>query len=76
MELETAVRPGCNLVNAIWRDGFYDRVRFQEEMKYGRRSGADFGPIDTVKFAEAVGAQASLSSARRISCRSCAKRCK
>jgi acetolactate synthase I/II/III large subunit len=58
VELETAVRLGCNLVHVIWRDGFYNMVRFQEEMKYGRRSGTDFGPIDTVKFAEAAGARA------------------
>lgn len=57
VELETAVRLGCNLVHVIWRDGHYDMVRFQEEMKYGRRSGTDFGPIDTVRFAEAAGAQ-------------------
>jgi acetolactate synthase-1/2/3 large subunit len=26
-------------------------------LKYGRRSGVDFGPIDTVRFAEAMGAR-------------------
>lgn len=57
VELETAVRLRCNLVHVIWRDGCYDMVRFQEEMKYGRRSGTDFGPIDTVRFAEATGAR-------------------
>ena len=57
MELETAVRLKCNFVHIIWRDGFYDMVRFQEELKYGRRSGTDFGPIDTVRFAEAMGAR-------------------
>ena len=57
VELETAVRLGCNLVHVIWRDGCYNMVRFQEEMKYGRRSGTDFGPIDTVRFAEATGAR-------------------
>jgi acetolactate synthase-1/2/3 large subunit len=56
VELETAVRLGCNLVHVIWRDGHYDMVRFQEEMKYGRRSGTDFGPINTVRFAESMGA--------------------
>jgi acetolactate synthase-1/2/3 large subunit len=57
VELETAVRLGCNLVHVIWRDGFYDMVRFQQEIKYGRRAGTDFGPIDTVRFAEAIGAR-------------------
>jgi acetolactate synthase-1/2/3 large subunit len=56
-ELETAVRLKCHFVHIIWRDGFYDMVRFQEEMKYGRRSGVDFGPIDTVRFAESMGAR-------------------
>jgi acetolactate synthase-1/2/3 large subunit len=56
VELETAVRLGCNFVHMIWRDGRYDMVAFQEQLKYGRTSGVDFGPVDTVKFAEAFGA--------------------
>jgi acetolactate synthase-1/2/3 large subunit len=56
VELETAVRLKCHLVHIIWRDGSYDMVGFQEELKYGRRSGVDFGPIDTIRFAEAMGA--------------------
>ena len=31
-------------------------VRFQQEIKYGRSSGVDFGSVDNVKFAEAMGA--------------------
>jgi acetolactate synthase-1/2/3 large subunit len=57
VELETAVRLKCHFVHIIWRDGFYDMVRFQEEMKYGRCSGVEFGPIDTVRFAESMGAR-------------------
>jgi acetolactate synthase-1/2/3 large subunit len=56
-ELETAVRLKCNFVHIVWRDGFYDMVRFQEELKYGRSSGVAFGPIDTVRFAESMGAR-------------------
>lgn len=56
VELETAVRLGCNFVHMIWRDGTYDMVAFQEQLKYGRTSGVDFGPVDTVKYAEAFGA--------------------
>jgi len=56
VELETAVRLGCNFVHMIWRDGRYDMVAFQEQLKYGRTSGVDFGPIDALKFAEAFGA--------------------
>jgi acetolactate synthase I/II/III large subunit len=57
VELETAVRLKCNFVHVIWRDGSYDMVGFQEEMKYGRRWGVDFGPIDSVRFAESMGAR-------------------
>ncbi len=56
-ELETAVRLNCHFVHLIWRDGHYDMVGFQERMKYGRTSGCDFGPVDSVKYAEAFGAK-------------------
>jgi acetolactate synthase-1/2/3 large subunit len=56
-ELETAVRLKCNFVHMVWIDGTYDMVRFQEVAKYDRASGVNFGPIDTVKFAEAFGAK-------------------
>jgi acetolactate synthase-1/2/3 large subunit len=55
-ELETAVRLKCNFVHIIWTDGGYNMVEFQEVMKYGHSAGVAFGPIDTVKFAEAHGA--------------------
>ena len=32
-------------------------VEFQEEMKYGRSSGVDFGPVDFVIYAESFGAK-------------------
>ena len=32
-------------------------VEFQEEMKYKRSSGVDFGPVDFVKYAESFGAK-------------------
>lgn len=57
MELETAVRLKSNLVHMIWIDGTYNMVAVQEEKKYGRPSGTDFGPLDPVKYAEAFGAQ-------------------
>ena len=55
-DLETAVRLKCNLVHVIWRDGHYNMVEFQEQMKYNRTSGISFGPIDSVAFAQAHGA--------------------
>jgi len=56
MELETAVRLKSNLVHMIWIDGTYDMVGVQEQSKYGRKSGVELGPYDTVKYAEAFGA--------------------
>jgi len=56
MELETAVRLKLNLVHMIWIDGTYDMVAVQEQSKYNRTSGVNFGPIDVVKYAEAFGA--------------------
>lgn len=55
-ELETAVRLNSHLVHMIWIDGHYDMVGVQEQIKYNRRSGVDFGPVDYVKYAEAFGA--------------------
>ena len=56
MELETAVRLKLNLVHMIWIDGAYDMVAVQEQPKYKRTSGVDFGPVDVVKYADAFGA--------------------
>jgi acetolactate synthase-1/2/3 large subunit len=56
MELETAVRLKLNLVHMIWINGTYDMVAVQEQPKYNRTSGVDFGPVDVVKYAEAFGA--------------------
>jgi acetolactate synthase-1/2/3 large subunit len=55
-ELETAVRLKSNIVHMIWIDGSYNMVGVQEQLKYNRRSGVDFGPVDHVKYAEAFGA--------------------
>ncbi len=56
-ELETAVRLNLPIVHIIWNDGHFDMVKFQEEKKYGRSSGVDFGPVDYVKYAESMGAK-------------------
>lgn len=56
-ELETAVRLQLPIVHIIWNDGKYNMVEFQEEMKYGRSSGVDFGPVDFVTYAESFGAK-------------------
>jgi acetolactate synthase-1/2/3 large subunit len=56
MELETAVREKCNFVHLVWRDGSYDMVKIQQQLKYGRSFGVEFGSPDIVKFAESFGA--------------------
>ena len=56
-ELETAVRLHLPIVHIIWNDGKYNMVEFQEEMKYGRSAGVDFGPVDFVKYADSFGAK-------------------
>jgi thiamine pyrophosphate-dependent acetolactate synthase large subunit-like protein len=56
VELETAVRLKANIVHLVWIDGTYDMVATQEVLKYGRKSGIEFGPVDLVKYAEAFGA--------------------
>jgi acetolactate synthase-1/2/3 large subunit len=60
MELETAVRLKLNLVHMVWIDGTYDMVAVQEQAKYKRTSGVDFGPLDVVKYAEAFGASGCM----------------
>lgn len=56
-ELETAVRENLDIVHIIWNDGHYDMVKFQEELKYGKAAGVNFGPVDFVKMAESYGAK-------------------
>lgn len=56
-ELETAVRLNLNIVHIIWNDGKYNMVEFQEEMKYNRSSGVEFGPVDFAAYAKSFGAQ-------------------
>ena len=56
-ELEVAVRLNLPLIHIIWNDGHYDMVKFQEEKKYGRAAGVNFGSVDYVKYADAMGAK-------------------
>ena len=56
-DLETAVRKKLNIIQLIWNDGKYNMVEFQEEVKYKRSAGVEFGPVDYVKYAESFGAK-------------------
>ena len=57
MELETAVRLGANILHIIWVDNAYNMVAIQEEKKYQRLSGVNFGPVDFKAYAESFGAK-------------------
>ena len=56
MELETAVRLKANILHIIWVDNAYNMVAIQEEKKYQRLSGVNFGPVDFKAYTEAFGA--------------------
>lgn len=57
MELETAVRLNANILHIIWVDNGYNMVAIQEEKKYQRLSGVEFGPVDFKAYADAFGAK-------------------
>ncbi|MBF0119701.1 MAG: acetolactate synthase AlsS [Desulfobacterales bacterium] len=57
MELETAVRQKCNFVHIVWRDGSYNMVKIQQQLKYGRPFGVELGPVDIVQYAKSFGAE-------------------
>ncbi len=57
MELETAVRLNANVLHIIWVDNAYNMVAIQEEKKYQRLSGVEFGPVDFKAYADAFGAK-------------------
>ena len=57
MELETAVRLKANVLHLIWVDNGYNMVAIQEEKKYQRLSGVEFGPMDFKAYAESFGAK-------------------
>lgn len=56
-ELETATRLGLTFTHIIFRDNSYDMVGFQEELKYGRKSGVQLGDYDVASYAKAFGAR-------------------
>ncbi|ADU72149.1 acetolactate synthase AlsS [Pantoea sp. At-9b] len=67
MELETAVRLKANIVHIIWVDNAYNMVAMQEDKKYQRVSGVNFGPVDFRTYAEAFGAAGfSVNSAAEL----------
>ena len=54
-ELETAERVGAPFVTVVLEDGSYSLIKLAQAGKKLDRYRVDFGPIDTVKMAEACG---------------------
>jgi acetolactate synthase I/II/III large subunit len=54
-ELETAERVGAPFVTVVLEDGSYSLIKLSQEGKHLEPYRVDFGPIDTVKMAEACG---------------------
>ena len=68
MELETAVRLKSNLLHIIWVDNGYNMVEIQQQKKYHRPSGVNFGPLDFKMYAESFGAKGfAVESADELS---------
>ncbi len=57
-ELETAERVGAPFVTVVLEDGSYSLIKLAQENRKLPPHRMDFGPIDTVKVAEACGVQA------------------
>jgi acetolactate synthase-1/2/3 large subunit len=55
-ELETAVRLELPIVVLVWRDNGYGVIRWKQQLRFGRTSGAEFGNPDLVHYARSFGA--------------------
>jgi acetolactate synthase I/II/III large subunit len=61
-ELETAVRVGARFVTVVLADNSYSLIELSQKKRGLDRYGVDFGPIDSVKTAEACGVQGLRSA--------------
>jgi acetolactate synthase-1/2/3 large subunit len=61
-ELETAARVGARFVTLVLEDGSYSLIKLAQENRKLEPYRMDFGPIDTVKLAEACGVAAVRTS--------------
>src|SRR5215467_8304826 len=57
-ELETAKRVGAPFITIVLEDGSYSIIKISQANKKLPSYRTDFGPIDTVKLAEACGVDA------------------
>lgn len=65
MELETAKRLGMPFVCLVWNDSSLDLIRIRQERAFGRSAGADFGQVDSVRFAESIGVEGFHASSEK-----------
>ena len=61
-ELETAERVGAPFVTVVLEDGSYSLIKLAQEGRKLEPYRMDFGPIDTVKMAEACGVEGLRTS--------------
>lgn len=61
-ELETAERVGAPFVTVVLEDGSYSLIKLAQAGRGLARYRVDFGPIDTVKMAEACGVEGLRTS--------------
>lgn len=61
-ELETANRVGARFVTVVLEDGSYSLIKLAQENRKLEPYRMDFGPIDTVRMAEACGVAAMRTS--------------
>jgi acetolactate synthase-1/2/3 large subunit len=61
-ELETADRVGAPFITVVLEDGSYSLIKLSQQGKKLARYRVEFGPIDTVKMAEACGVDALRTS--------------
>jgi acetolactate synthase-1/2/3 large subunit len=61
-ELETAERVGAPFVTVVLEDGSYSLIKLAQENRKLEPYRMDFGPIDTVKMAQACGVDAIRTS--------------
>jgi len=61
-ELETAERVGAPFVTVVLEDCSYSLIKLSQEAKQLEPYRVDFGPIDTVKMAQACGVEGLRTS--------------
>ena len=54
-ELETAKRIGTPFVSLVWRDDRYGVIELNQQRRFGRTFGVEFGNPDFVKYADSFG---------------------